>query len=148
MKVGIMKLDYNNLYYFRYKAIGEKTGISVYDKTPLVFPLSFRDNAMIGLNIHWIPKKERAVLFNELVEIIKKTYTTSRGKERTRLTYELLKRKGFKTAIQYGIRMYYISGISQLKNIKETQWNIIVSEYGTLRQNRMRKVYKKNDYED
>lgn len=140
-------IDYNSLIYFRYKAVGEGQ-LNVYDKTPLVFPLTIHPNYFIGLNIHWIPKKDRAELFNNLRDIIQKTNTKGKGKERTRLTYALLKKQKFKVAMHFGIRWYYNSGVSQLKSIPETSWAIIVSSYGTLRSYRMRKVYKKNDYED
>ena len=139
-----MKLNYNGLYYFRYLAKGEKNGsLSVYDKTPLVFILDIGIKHMLCINMHWIPKIHRLDFFDEVRSIMNKTHMVHNKKERMRLTYQLIKKPKFKIAIN-SIRMYYLDGITKLKEIPEKQWDVVIG----ISQYRMRKVYKKDNYKD
>lgn len=141
-----MRLDYNKIYYFRYKAIGEGK-LHVYDKTPLIFIVDIRPNSILGVNLHWIPKKDREDFFDSVVAIMDKTKTIGKKHERMRLTYELLKKPKFRVGLQ-GLRMYYVSGMSYIKEIDEAQWNIVIGQYGKISKYRMRKVYKHKEYKD
>lgn len=136
-----MKLEYNKLYMFRYKAIGEGQ-LHVYDKTPLMFILDIRPTSLLCINLHWIPPKQRPDFFAEIRDIMSKTHMVHKKRERMRLTYKLLLKPKYRLGLQ-AIRMYYLTGMSQIKNIPEVQWNII---FMSGRSFRMRKVYKSNDY--
>jgi hypothetical protein len=141
-----VKLDYNSLLTFRYKAKLEGQ-LHVYDKTPLVFPLSIYDRFFIGLNIHWItPKTDRVELFNSLIAIIDKTKYIGKQNERIKLTYEYLRKNHYDLGKQ-GIRMYYYNGMTKLINIPQPRWSGIFSRYGRATY-RMRKVYKYTGYKD
>jgi hypothetical protein len=138
------KLALNNLLFFRYKAIGEGT-LPFYDKTPLALVLDIRLNNVLCLNMHWIKPRDRAEFFNDIREIMNKTISIGKRKERQRLTYQLLKKPKYRIGLD-AIRMYYFSGISQLKIIPEPQWTILFG-YG-ISQYKKRIVYKKDDYKD
>jgi hypothetical protein len=137
-----MKLEYNSLYYFRYKPVGEGSLI-VYDRTPLVMILDVRQNSILGLNFHWIPKAHKLEFFDSIREIMAKTHTVHKKKERMRLTYKLLQKPKFKVGLQ-AIRMYYNDGITMLKNIPEAQWDIAMG----ISQLRARKVYREKGYKE
>ena len=141
-----MKLDYNGLYTFRYLAKGEGQ-LHVYDKTPLIFILDIRDNNILGCNLHWIKNKDhRLEFFNSVLEIMDKTHTVGKKKERMRLTYQLLQKPKFRSGLQ-AIRMYYFRGVTRLSNIPETRWTSIMGKYSRAHY-RARFVYKKNEYKD
>lgn len=141
-----ISLDYNRLYYFRYKAVLEGQ-LHVYDKTPLIFIIDVRPTSILAVNLHWIPKKDRLEFFDNVLEIMEKTHKVVKRKERKRLTYELLKKPKFRVGMQ-AIRMYYVKGMTQIKDLSERDWNIIIGKYGRISQYRMRKVYKHNGYKD
>ena len=142
-----INLDYNKLYYFRYKATLEGQ-LHVYDKTPLIFIIDFRPTSILGVNLHWIPKKDRIEFFDNVLEIMEKTHKVGRRKERMRLTYELLKKPKFKSGIQ-AIRMYYLKGMTQIKDVNEAEWNSIIGKLGGRNSKyRMRKVYMHRKYKD
>lgn len=138
-----MQLKFNRLYYFRYKAIGEGK-LHVYDKTPLMFILDIRPTSILGLNLHWIPAKQRSDFFEEIREIMSKTHMVNKKRERMRLTYQLLLTPKYRLGLQ-AIRMYYITGMTQVKDVPEPQWNII---FKVQKAWRMRKVYKRTGYQD
>lgn len=141
-----MQINYNHVYYFRYKAVGEGQ-LHVYDKTPLIFILDIRQDSILGLNMHWIAKKDRIELYENIMEIMSKTNTRGKKKERMRLTYQLLRKPKFRAGMD-GIRMYYATGMAQIKELKPEQMAVILGTYGRYFEYRMRKVYKENDYKE
>jgi len=141
-----IKLDYNKVYNFRYKAIGEGT-LHVYDKTPLIFILDLQPKMILGLNMHWINRKDRIELYENIMEIMSKTDKINKKIERSRLTYALLQKPKFRTGL-VGIRKYYLDGITQLKSHTPEQMAVILGRYGKYFEYRMRKVYKRTGYKD
>lgn len=138
----ITKLDYNKLYYFRYMPKGYGK-LEVYDRTPLIMVLDVRKDNVLALNFHWLPRKDKLELFDSIREIMTKTHMVSKRRERMRLTYQLLKKPKYRVGLQ-AIRMYYVNGISQLKDIPEKQWDISMG----ISQLRARKVYKEKGYKE
>lgn len=136
-----MRLDYNKLYMFRYKAIGEGQ-LHVYDKTPLMFILDIRPTSLLGINLHWIPPRKRTEFFEKIQEIMKKTHMVHKKRERMRLTYKLLQEPAYRDGL-VAIRMYYLAGITAIKVIPEASYPIIFKVKAAFR---MRKVYKSRDY--
>lgn len=55
------------LYLFKYDPKYKAT-LPYYDKFPLVFPFEIYEDGFIGLNLHYLPYKERLVLFSKLME--------------------------------------------------------------------------------
>jgi hypothetical protein len=141
-----MRINYNHVYYFRYSAIGEGE-LNVYDKTPLIFVLDIRPDSILGLNMHWINKKDRIELYGNIMEIMAKTTGSGKKKERLRLTYQMLRQPKFMAGMQ-GIRMYYAKGMTQVKEFKPEQMAVILGTYGRYFELRMRKVYKSSKYKD
>lgn len=136
------KIALNNLLFFRYKAIGEGK-IPFYDKTPLAIVIDIRKDSILAINTHWIPARKRLEFFNEFRDLISKT--DKKTHERKRLTYQLLRKPQYRISLE-AIRMYYISGITQLKIIPEPQWTILFG-YG-ISQYKKRVVTKTNEYKD
>lgn len=135
------KLDYNKLYQFRYKAIGEGK-IHVYDRTPVIFVIDIRKDNILGVNLHWIyPKPKRQEFFDDVKAIIDKN--KNNPKERIRLTYALLQKPKYRVGLQ-ALRMYYFTGMTALRDIPEVSWNLVLG----YRMHRMRKVYKRTGYKE
>jgi hypothetical protein len=140
-----MRLDYNKLYHFRYKAKGEGQ-LHVYDKVPIIFIIDVRpNNSILAVNFHWIPFRIRRKFFDAVREIMDKTEMVGKKVERMRLTYELLKKPEYRTGLQ-AIRMYYVQNMTAVKVIPEATWNLVFG-YG-IKEYRMRKVYKRTGYKD
>lgn len=141
-----MIMNYNHFYAFRYKAKGEGK-LEVYDKTPLIIILDIQGDSILGLNFHWIPQKDRKEFYENVVEIMKKTKSVGQRQKRVRLTYQMLRKPKFRAGLS-GIRLYLLEGITQLKELKPEQMDIILGRYGRYFEFRMRKVYKKNSYKE
>ena len=77
------------MYMFRYNPIGKKT-LPYYDRFPLVFPISVDANSFHGINLHYLPHSYRAILMDNLYELISNDrYDLS---TKIRMSYNLLNR--------------------------------------------------------
>ena len=67
-----------------------KRKLPYYDTFPLVFPIEPRDNGFLGLNMHYLPLRQRAMLMDALYTL----RTDSRYNEDTslKLSYQILKK--------------------------------------------------------
>lgn len=76
------------MYTFRYLPIGRKK-LPYYDTFPLIMVLDFKKDSILGINLHYLPHKQRAILFGRLLDI----RTNSKFDETTRIkmTYDILK---------------------------------------------------------
>jgi hypothetical protein len=76
------------MYTFRYLPIGRKK-LPYYDTFPLIMVLDFKKDSILGINLHYLPHKQRAILFGRLLDI----RTNSKFDETTRIkmTYNILK---------------------------------------------------------
>lgn len=97
--------------------------------------------------MHWVPKQYRTELYENIMEIMDKTNSHAKRKTRQRLTYQLLRKPKFQAGMQ-GIRMYYRTGMTQIKAIEPKQLSIILGRYGKYFEYRMRRVYKRTGYKD
>lgn len=81
------KLMIGNMYMFQYRAKLEET-LPYYDQFPLVFPFQPLADGFIGINMHYISPKYRAILMDKLYPLLrnKKMDETTR----LRLSYEIL----------------------------------------------------------
>ena len=76
------------MYAFRYDA-KTKDELPYWDAVPLIFPFDYAEGGFLGINLHYIEPKKRAVLMNGLYN-----YTTNKqydDKTRIKLSYQLLK---------------------------------------------------------
>lgn len=86
------------MYYYDPK---HKDTLPYYDRFPLIFPLDFKVDRFLGINLHYLPYKERAQLMDALYTV----ETGAWGKQRKlKISYDLLKSaakfKGFKPCIK------------------------------------------------
>ena len=101
-----VKLQYKNIYFFRYKAKGEGK-LHVYDQAPLVIFLDIRRNDALGINIHWIPRNKRQQFIDLVLELSEKVIQ--------------------KKIVRYLPRLYYL----QVKNnpiLSENKFSRIITQ--------------------
>ena len=86
-----------------------KETLPYYDKLPLVLPMEFHQKGrMIGLNLHYLPPKLRAMLLDELIEnALKPKFLDER--KRIRFSYETMKRATASNIYKPCIKKYIIS---------------------------------------
>lgn len=98
--------------------------LPVYDTFPLVFPFRIQRKYMWGLNIHYLPHKERAELLDALYSIVSdKRYNRN---TKLNLTYKVLQNVAKKENYEPTIHCYLLSHIkSQIKKIEITEWDIV-----------------------
>jgi len=90
MQNVVTKIDINSIgrmYMFFYDPKNKDT-LPYYDTFPLVFPIGFKDNGFLGLNLHYLPPVLRAKLMDAL-------YTTANNTKydestKLKLSYDLL----------------------------------------------------------
>tara|TARA_Y100000310_G_C20335562_1_gene647323 strand:+ start:28 stop:633 length:606 start_codon:yes stop_codon:yes gene_type:complete len=113
------------MYMFRYLPKGMAT-LPYYDTFPLVLTLTFTRKYITGLNLHYLPPKQRLILFNKLNDITnneKYDVTT-----RIRMTYDIL--KGFKRFKYYKpcFKKYLRKRMkSEMLFVPPADWNIAVN---------------------
>jgi hypothetical protein len=66
-----------------------KDTLPYWDKFPLIFLIGKAKNGFLGLNLHYLSPKYRAILFDALLSIVNNTSITE--KRKLNLTYKLLK---------------------------------------------------------
>lgn len=128
-------LSFDNIYSFSYT--DPKTKLHVWDARPLVFVLDInpRKKSFLAINLHWIPKKYRDDLLQEMIKIIEKK-DSSRNK--VRLTYGLLLKHKYRHALQ-AIRRYIITRVTNIEMIPHKKWDKV------LKIKRYKKLIKVND---
>ena len=84
----IRGLRAGRMYMFAYNPKLRKT-LPVYDRFPMIFVLEFRRQSFLGINLHYLPIKLRAALFNELT-ILMNTQNLNEN-TRLRLSYQIIK---------------------------------------------------------
>lgn len=113
-----------NLYHFFYDPKHRKT-LPFYDSFPLAIMIGPAPGGFYGLNLHYLPIKLRAVLFERLVE----TTNNKRYDESTKMkvNYQMLKSmsslKMFKPCFKHYLRTQVESGIVL---IEPPEWEIAV----------------------
>jgi hypothetical protein len=76
------------MFMYFYDPKGKKT-LPYYDRFPLIFMVEKAEGGFYGLNLHYLPHKERAIFFDRLLD-----YTNNKRYDestRLRLKYDLLK---------------------------------------------------------
>lgn len=110
------------MYMFRYNPIGKKT-LPYYDRFPLVFPISVDANSFLGINLHYLPHSYRAILMDNLYELISNDrYDLS---TKIRMSYNLLNRMAKFKFFRPCIKRYIIQNkTTDFIYISPEQWDI------------------------
>ena len=135
-------ITYGRLYHFFYDP-KHKATLPYYDTFPLVFPIDYKQNGFLGINLHYLPLRMRAYLMDALFENL----NNSRFDESTRIltNYAVLnsasKYKWFRPTIKH-----YLWGHvrSRFLRIEVYEWNIALF----LPTERFQKMNKENVWID
>lgn len=138
------RLNYKDIYYFRYKAKGAETkSLHVYDRNPLVIFLEVRSKVALGVNIHWIPRNFRRAFLQTVLATADKIGNGPRKKIILRLLYASIKSNPKLSKMALGaIRIYIIQRISGMKMVPPEKWNTIIGNP----KYRERKLYREKGY--
>lgn len=114
--------EIGNMMLFRYDP-KLKAQLPYYDTFPLVFPIEPRPNGFLGLNMHYLPLKQRALLMDALYSL----KTDSRYDEGTqlKLSYQLLKNsaryKLFRPCVKHYLNRHIKSRRVQISSV---EWDV------------------------
>lgn len=118
-----------NLYFFKYNP-KTKDQLKYWDGFPLVLPIETTPLGFLGINFHYLPHKERAILMDYLMELERKSaHSTLIDKagvlEKRFITYNHLsaysKYKYFKPALKH----YHYSNItSRMVELNKAEWKV------------------------
>ena len=112
-----------NMYMYMYDP-KTKQDLPYYDRFPLVIPMDFTNNGFIGLNLHYIAPKYRAILLEELFTLISDNELDS--ETRFKLSYGLISKV---SRFKYGkpcVKRYLTSHIDgQLERVQPIHWSLV-----------------------
>ena len=100
-----------------------KRKLPYYDTFPLVFPIEPRDNGFLGLNMHYLPLRQRAMLMDALYTL----RTDSRYDESTalKISYQILKKSARYKLFKPCVKHYLSSNIKSRRiKIDPVEWDM------------------------
>jgi hypothetical protein len=101
-----------------------KDVLPYYDRFPLVIPMDFTNNGFIGLNLHYIAPQPRAVLLQELYNLISDNELDEETK--FNLSYGLIKKV---SRLRYGVpcvKRYLTTHIEgRMERVKPIHWSLV-----------------------
>jgi len=100
-----------------------KRKLPYYDTFPLVFPIEPRDNGFLGLNMHYLPLRQRAMLMDALYTL----RTDNRYNESTalKISYQILKRSARYKLFRPCVKHYLNSHIKSRRiKIDPVEWDM------------------------
>jgi hypothetical protein len=116
------RIAVGSMYMFRYDPKYKKT-LPYYDRFPLVFPFDRTPNGFIGLNLHYLPPKLRAML----MDILYGFANNNKYNNKTRLMLEYSALKQAASTGLYGpcVKRYLRTHVrSQFLKVHPNQWDI------------------------
>lgn len=100
-----------------------KRTLPYYDTFPLVFPIEPRENGFLGLNMHYLPLRQRAMLMDALYSL--KTDNRYDQDTALKLSYQLLKRSARYKLFKPCVKHYLNSHIKSRRiKIDPVEWDI------------------------
>ena len=109
---------------FNYSAKGFDT-LPYWDRYPVVIPIEPRQNGFLGLNLHYLPPRYRAVLLTQFADF---TSEINEGDSNTRLqlTYDMVKSISRIKWARPCIKQYITSYIrGQIREIPFEHWPVV-----------------------
>lgn len=121
----VSKLGIGRMYFFYYNPKHKKT-LPYYDEFPLVIPIEYYDDGFLGLNLHYLPPRLRAILLAKLVEISGNRTLTERSK--LAISYSVLKSLSKNSYYKPCIKRYLKSQYaSKFLKVDGDEWQVAVS---------------------
>jgi hypothetical protein len=112
-------------YFFFYSPKGHET-LPYWDRFPMVIPLMRYHDGFLGLNLHYIPPKDRLILLTQLRRFATGPLTDERT--RLRLSYPILKAAHQAYRATPCIKRYLAGHVrSRFIEIPTTEWDIAAS---------------------
>lgn len=109
--------------FFYYYDPKTKDTLPYYDRFPLVLPIELYRDGFLGLNLHYIPPKQRIILLDKLSEFASNTKFDERTK--LRMSYQTLKAAASAFEATPCIKRYLFSHVeSRFLEIYANEWDI------------------------
>lgn len=118
----VSKPEVGGMFLFNYDPKHKKK-LPYYDRFPLVIPVDEADGGFVGLNMHYLPLQQRAVLMDALY----KTVSDQRYDEKTmfRINYGILKNASRFKAFKPTFKKYLAGHVkSRFLKIEPVEWDI------------------------
>ena len=110
------------LYYFYYDPI-TKDDMPYYDKFPLVMPLKRESDGFIGLNLHYLPLRQRIMFMRKMLPFA--IYDDNDEIKRIRMTYSMLESSSRYKEFRPCIKKYLYTRIrSKILKVEPQEWDI------------------------
>lgn len=111
-----------NLYMYVYDPKHKDT-LPYYDMFPLTIPFQETDGGFLGLNLHYLPYKYRAVLLDRLLQ----SNGNPAENKRLRFNWELVKRFSQFAAAQPCVKHYLYAHVrTPFKKVNQSDWGSVV----------------------
>jgi hypothetical protein len=101
-----------------------KNDLPYYDKFPLVLVLQTYDDGFLGLNLHYLPIRERAIFMDKLMD-----YAITKDDQimKMRVTYEILKVTTRLKAYKPCVKKYLTTHLrSKILKVQPDEWEVAV----------------------
>ena len=102
-----------------------KKTLPYYDRFPLIFMVEKAKGGFYGLNLHYLPHKQRAIFFDRITE-----YTTNKKYDittRLRLKYSLIKKASKLSAYQPCFKHYLSEHVrSRMIEVPASEWETVL----------------------
>ena len=106
------------MYLFSYDAKHKDT-LPYWDFHPVIFPLEIKGNTMLGLNMHYLPPRLRAILMDAILDLPR--YKTD--KQRAQMSYDIVRAFSASDLVKPTIHKYLSNHIvSQTIEIPREEW--------------------------
>lgn len=97
-----------------------------YDRFPLVMPINIYPDGFLGLNFHYLPHKQRAMLMDALDKYVLKGFHLT-DKKRIQLSYHVMKHALVNPLYVPTIKKYLYSHLrSRISLVDPKNWNIVL----------------------
>lgn len=115
-------IEIGQMYMFNYDPKHKKT-LPFYDTFPLIFPVEMTSKGFYGMNMHYLPLRERAVLMDALYKLVSDTRYDSNTK--LRLSYNIMKATAKYKNFKPTFKRYLYSNIkSRMMKVESVEWDI------------------------
>ena len=113
------------LFYYDAKLKNKPSQLPIWDRYPLIYPIDLQKDGFLGINLHYLPPKLRAVLMDNLDAIKNnKKYDDS---TKLKISYGLLKSAARFKYFKPCIKKYLNNNVrSRFMYIKPNEWPLVV----------------------